>query len=291
MDRWLQFSDLRLTLQCARGYPDLWGLGQSAEPLRLRRSDQSRFQAEAGPDPILAVIERHRIAAQSYRESADEADRSWEVQGGQDPAAEAEWQAADLAQIEAWNALFDTQPTTSAGLVALLRHVGEHAESMLDTGVSYTAASIFDGLADRVSALTGQLVGARPCQASIIAAQIGTLAADWFEAHEDDGAGRLNKMTIHERITTLSEAISYTRAASPAGMMGQLAVAFGAVDMTLNGREDLREPAARCAERRLLSIAAALCALSGIDREGYGASYMMSGKLDWMACLSREAAR
>lgn len=61
--------------------------------------------------------------------------------------------------------------------------------------------------------------------------------------------------------------------------------------MTLNGREELREPSARCAERCLLSIAAALCALSGIDREGYGASYMMSGRIDWMACLSREAVR
>ena len=128
------------------------------------------------------------------------------------------------------------------------------------------------------------------CQASIIAARLGTLAAAWFEADAEGLMGSLEKTRLHERITTLSEAISYTRAASPAGMLAQLAVAFSAVDMTLNGRADLREPAARRAERCLLSIASALCALSGIDREGSGASYMMSGRIDWMACLAPEAA-
>ena len=265
------------------------------ERVKAARASATRLsrrgnEADAGPDPIFAAIERHGIAAQAFRESADEADRSWEAHGGSDPAAEAAWEAADLAQIEAWNALFDTQPTTSAGLVALLRHVGEHAEVMLDTGGTYTAASIFDGMADHVAALSGQLHGVRHCQASVIAARLGTLAAEWFEADAEGGASNSSKMALHQRIQTLSEAISYTRAASPAGMLGQLAVAFSAVDTTLNGREDLREPATRRAERCLLSVAAALCALSGINREGYGASYMMSGQIDWMACLSPEAA-
>lgn len=280
---------------------------QIAEPslrerVKVSRASATRLsrrsgQANPDADPILAAIGRHKSATEAFREATDFEDQGWFAQHGGSisaesmAAAKAAYEAADLAQVEAWNALFDTEPTTPSGLTALLRYVSVHADDMLDTGGTYTTASIFDVMADRVAVLTGQLPGARPCQASIIAAQLGTLAADWFEADEDDGAGRLNKMTIHERITTLSEAISYTRAASPAGMMGQLAVAFGAVDMTLNGREDLREPAARCAERCLLSIAAALCALSGIDREGYGASYMMSGKLDWMACLSREATR
>lgn len=273
---------------------------QAAEPsLRERvkvarasatRLSRRRSQAEAGPDPILAAIERHRTAAQAFRESADKADRTWEVQGGTDPAAEAAWQAADLAQIEAWNALFDTQPTTAAGLVALLRHVGEHAESMLDTGGSYTAASIFDGVASHVAALSGQLHGSWHCQASVIAARLDTLSAEWFEADAESGASNSKKMALYERIQTLSEAISYARAGAPAGMMGQLAVAFDAVDTVLNGRADLREAGARRAERCILSIAAALCSLSGIDREGYGASYMMSGRIDWMACLSPEVA-
>ncbi|MGE7152340.1 hypothetical protein ACQKJ1_01185 [Methylorubrum rhodesianum] len=273
---------------------------QTAEPsLRERvkvarasatRLSRRRSQAAAGPDPILAAIERHRTAAQAFHESADKADRTWEVQGGTDPAAEAAWQAADLAQIEAWNALFDTQPTTAAGLVALLRHVGEHAESMLDTGGSYTAASIFDTMAGHVAALGGQLYGSRHCQASVIAARLGTSAAEWFEADDEGQAGEIRRIAVEERITTLSEAISYARAGAPAGMMGQLVVAFSAVDTVLNGRADLREPAASRAERCLLSIAAALCALSGIDREGHGASYMMSGRIDWMAFLSPEAA-
>lgn len=239
---------------------------------------------------IDAAIERHRSAATAFRECADEADRTWEVQGGTDLAAEATWLAADLAQIEAWNALFDTQPTTAAGLIALLRHVGEHAENMLDTGGTYTAASIFDGMASHVAALSGQLYGSRHCQASVIAARLGTSAAEWFEADDEGPAGEIRRIAVEERITTLSEAISYARAGAPAGMMGQLAVAFDAVDTVLNGRADLREASARRAERCLLSIAAALSALSGIDREGYGASYMMSGRIDWLACLSPEAA-
>lgn len=258
-----------------------------ASAIRLLRRNG---EAEAGPDPILAAIKQHNTAAQAFRGRSDEADRAWEDGSGRDPAAEAAWQAADLAQIEAWNALFDTQPTTAAGLVALLRHVGEHAENMLDTGGTYTAASIFDGMAGHVAALSGQLHGSRHCQASVIAAQLGSLAAEWFEADAEGGASNSRKLALHERIATLSEAISYTRAGAPAGMMGQLAVAFSAVDTVLNGRADLREAGARRAERCLLSIAAALCALSGIDREGHGASYMMSGRIDWMACLSPEAA-
>lgn len=116
------------------------------------------------------------------------------------------------------------------------------------------------------------------------------MSVEWFTADAEGGASNSSKMALHERIQTLSEAISYTRASSPAGMMGQLAVAFDAVDTALNGRADLREASARRAERCLLSIAAALSALSGIDREGYGASYMMSGRIDWLACLSPEAA-
>ncbi|CAO4147078.1 hypothetical protein LPLAFNJD_LOCUS2358 [Methylorubrum aminovorans] len=266
-----------------------------SERVKVARASATRLsprsgQVEAAPDPILAAIERHRTARQAFRASVSRADDAWDAQSGSDPAAEAAWEAADLAQIEAWNALFDTQPTTSAGLVALLRHASEHAENMLDTGGTYTAASIFDVMADRVAALSAQLHGSRHCQASIIAARLGSLSAEWFEADAEGGASNSSKMALHERIQTLSEAISYTRAACPAGMMGQLAVAYDAVDTVLNGRADLREDGARRAERCLLSIAAALSALSGIDREGYGASYMMSGRLDWLACLSPKAA-
>lgn len=273
---------------------------QAAEPslrerVKVARASATRLsrrsgQVEAAPDPILAAIERHRTARKAFRASVSRADEAWDAQSGSDPAAEVAWEAADLAQVEAWNALFDTQPTTPAGVIALLRHVGEHAENMLDTGGTYAAASIFEVMADRVAALSGQLHGSRHCQASVVAARLGSLATEWFEADDEGPAGELKRMAVEERIKTLSEAISYTRAASPAGMLGQLAVAFSAVDMTLNGRADLREPATRRAERCLLSIAAALCALSGIDREGYGASYMMSGRIDWMACLSPEAA-
>lgn len=274
-------------------------LRERVKTARASATRLSRRSGQANPnaDPILAAIGRHKSATEAFHDATDLEDQGWFAQHGGNispestAAAKAAHEAADLAQVEAWNALFDTEPTTPAGLIALLRYVSAHADDMLGTDGTYTSASIFDAMADRVAALTGQLPGARPCQASIIAARLGTLATEWFEADAEGRAGSLKKMKLDERITTLSEAISYARAASPAGMLGQLAVAFSAVDTTLNGRDDLREPAGRCAQRCLLSIAAALCALSGIDREGYGASYMMSGKLDWLACLSREAAR
>lgn len=277
---------------------------QSAEPSLRKRAKVARASAtrlsrrgsrtEEGPDPILAAIKRHGIATRTFEDAKNLEDPAWVAKHGRAISiesmadAKAFYKAADLAQVEAWNALFDTQPTTPAGLVALLRHVGDHAKSMLDTGSTYSAGSIFDVMADWVAALSGQLHGARHCQAGIVAARLGTFAAEWFEA--DDELNHSRSAAIGERIATLSEAISYTRASSPVGMFGQLVVAFNAVDTILNGREDLQEPAARRAERCLYSVAAALCALSGIDREGYGASYMMSGQPDWLACLSPEAA-
>lgn len=279
---------------------------QAADPSLRERAKVARASAtrlsrgsgrtEERQDPILAAIERHGIAARTFEDAKNLEDLAWVAKHGRAISiesmtdAKAFYEAADLAQIEAWNALFDTQPTTSAGLVALLRHVGDHAESMLDTGGAYSAGSIFDVMADRVAALSGQLHGARPCQAGIVAARLGTTAAEWLEADAEAEPGRIRARAIEERLKILAEAISYMRASSPVGMLGQLVVAFDAVDTTLNGRDDLRGPAARRAERCLLSVGAALCALSGIDREGYGASYMMSGRLDWMACLSPEAA-
>ncbi len=254
-------------------------------------------QADPGSDPILKAIECHAAAAQAFRASLNPTDAVWAKQQGRDASseatakAEAAWEAADLAQIEAWNALFDTQPTTAAGLVLLLRHVSEHAENMLDTGGTYTAASIFGVLADRVTALTGQLTGPSRCHASSVATHLGKAAAEWFEADAQDDLNSSALNAIDRRIDTLAEALSYTRAFAPAGMLGQLAVAFAGLDMALNGRENLRERYTKRAERCLLSVAAGLCAVSGIDREGYGASYFMSGEFDWMACLVPEAVR
>lgn len=276
--------------------PSLRERAKSARASATRLNRHSA-QAVSGPDPILAAIERHRTAAQAFRDSINPADAVWVGEQGGDASptamarAKAAWEAADLVQIEAWNALFDTQPTTASGLALLLRHVGEHAESILDTGGTYSAASIFGVMAARVAALTGQLAGPVRCHASIVAARLGEAAAEWFEMDAQDGLDSLAGMALDRRLETLAEALSYTRASAPAGMLGQLAVAFAGLDMALNGREDLRAPYAARAERCLLSVAAALCALSGIDREGYGASYFMSGEADWMACLAAEAVR
>ena len=94
------------------------------------------------------------------------------------------------------------------------------------------------------------------------------------------------------QIDELELAVSYARAASPAGMLTQLSVAFDAIDLATTGSEKMiREAAMTRAERCLHSVAAALCAMTGIDREGYCAGRYMSGVNDKLAFLSPEVVR
>ncbi|MCJ2084292.1 hypothetical protein [Methylobacterium sp. J-090] len=94
------------------------------------------------------------------------------------------------------------------------------------------------------------------------------------------------------RIDELELAISYARAASPAGILTQLAVAFDAFDLVTTGADPtIREAAGSRGERCLHSVAAALCAMTGIDREGSCASRYMSGVNDTLAFLSPEVVR
>ncbi|WP_132256085.1 hypothetical protein [Methylobacterium segetis] len=277
------------------------------ERAKAARASASRLtlrddRVTASPDPILAAIERHAAAAAAFRDSTIAADQTWVAKHGGDTSpeamakAEAAWEAADLVQIEAWNALFETRPTTSEGLVALLRHVGEYADTMLDTGGTYTAASIFDVLADHAAALSDKLPGHQPCAAS----KLGELLKQAWREHDlleeaMTSSGREALRPLEEinlrQIQEMELAISYVTASSPVGMLTQLAIAFDAVDTAANGASpDICSSGQERAERCLHSIAAALCAMTGVARESGCAGRYLPTRLDHLFFFLSEVA-
>lgn len=91
------------------------------------------------------------------------------------------------------------------------------------------------------------------------------------------------------QIDELELALSYSRAASPTGILTQLALAFSATDLAVTGSDrSTREAAKSRAERCLHSVAAAVCGMTGIDREGSCADRYMSAWYDQLAFLSPE---
>ncbi len=93
-------------------------------------------------------------------------------------------------------------------------------------------------------------------------------------------------------INELEMAISFARASTPAGMLAQIAVAFDAVDLAANGSSyEICAASQDRAERCLFSIAAALCAMTNIDREGFSAGRYLPISCDKLASLSPEATR
>ncbi|GJD52717.1 hypothetical protein OPKNFCMD_5484 [Methylobacterium crusticola] len=88
-------------------------------------------------DPILAAIERHRVAHEAFGEAVEASDH---VQirkrgGNASPRAmailKAQRDQADAAEERAWRHLFGELPSTTAGLLAVMRHAGEHYDSMI----------------------------------------------------------------------------------------------------------------------------------------------------------------
>jgi hypothetical protein len=113
------------------------------------------IERTAEPDPILAVIAEHRTAVEEYN-------RAVMVSGamrGYGPNKDARYDAAHAATNEALyrteDALWDvltTQPTTLAGVVALLAHVGlpewvtEDDDLEVETFLSMCANALDDEL-------------------------------------------------------------------------------------------------------------------------------------------------
>ncbi|WP_155935200.1 hypothetical protein [Methylobacterium sp. 10] len=140
-----------------------------------------------------------------------------------------------------------------------------------------------------------------PVPTTCAAAKLGEILEEaWVEYNrlQDvmtvENAALLEPLDQHcvRLIDELELAVSYTRAASPSGMLTQLAVTFHAVDLATTGSEKVvREAAASRAERCLHSIAAALCGMTGIDRDGSCGGRYMSSKNDKLAFLSPKVAR
>jgi hypothetical protein len=73
-------------------------------------------------DPIIAAIETHRVAWGEYNTRCSELDAA------NTPEGEAEWQQLYDAEAGAALQLFNTEPTTIVGAVALLRYVANFVE-------------------------------------------------------------------------------------------------------------------------------------------------------------------
>src|SRR6516165_1683785 len=83
-------------------------------------------QAIAEPDPIFALIERHRAASDAYSAGVSAYGRA-EEQKLPDEMIQAEEQvpAASTARKESIEDLLSTEPTTIAGIAAVLDYVNE----------------------------------------------------------------------------------------------------------------------------------------------------------------------
>ena len=108
---------------------------------------------------ILPLIAQHRRARERWDDSLIPADKAWRERHGRDTspeviaAAEAERDAADAAVTVAWNALFSTPPTTSAELLALLRHVQHYIKEDHDAEDAISLNEVVCAIGDAVEHL------------------------------------------------------------------------------------------------------------------------------------------
>ena len=113
-------------------------------------------------DPVLAAIQAHSETRAAFTASCNLADEVWR-QGHElntsDAAmapARAAWETAGIADIEAWNAVFQTPPTTRAGLVAMIQHAQRWASEMVGVHGATTLGDILAGIAASAERLSGK---------------------------------------------------------------------------------------------------------------------------------------
>jgi hypothetical protein len=80
---------------------------------KTRKLKPAAKTSPRGPDPIFALIEEHR-AADAYWDTLNH----WDDEEAYDAAADAAWALAGV--------LGQTQPTTLAGVIAIMRYRREH---------------------------------------------------------------------------------------------------------------------------------------------------------------------
>jgi hypothetical protein len=103
------------------------------------------LRPDEGSDPVFAAIEAHRAAwevlAADYSRLADD----------ETPAAQAKLEKLNQAVSDARDALANTEPTTMAGAIALLRYVSKYADERTDELV---VGDMFAMLADALEEMT-----------------------------------------------------------------------------------------------------------------------------------------
>ncbi|MCJ2042945.1 hypothetical protein MKK55_28945 [Methylobacterium sp. J-059] len=111
-------------------------------------------------DPILAAIHEHSEARAAFTASCNLADEVWRKEHGLDTSdvamvpARATWEAAGAADTKAWNAVFQTPPTTPAGLVAVMQHAQRWASEMDGVHGATALGDILGAIAANAERLT-----------------------------------------------------------------------------------------------------------------------------------------
>ncbi|GJD43968.1 hypothetical protein AFCDBAGC_1830 [Methylobacterium cerastii] len=169
---------------------DTIGDQMHTEHLNAIRDDADRLcrsaplPVDGAADPVLAAIQAHSEARVAFNETCNPADEAWRREQGLDtsePAvalAQAVWENAERAEVEAWNAVFETPPTTLAGLVAVICHAQRWAPENLGVTGTMTLGGILGSIASSAANLALFTPNADPAE-SDEAAQI-RLAATPF---------------------------------------------------------------------------------------------------------------
>lgn len=118
--------------------------------------------AAAADASILSRIAQHRIARDRWTDAVLPADRAWRLQHGRAVSdevmalAEAERDAADNLVTATWNSLFETPPTSSAELLALLRHAQHYVDEDHAPDAAIELSGMVRAIGDAVEALRTQ---------------------------------------------------------------------------------------------------------------------------------------
>ncbi|MCJ2086108.1 hypothetical protein MKK88_08890 [Methylobacterium sp. E-005] len=132
-------ADLRakLTYLLPRVLPDVNGRDHIARLLAfsddLDRMCRAPVMSEDSTDPVFEAIRAHLAAWDAFGLTVNPTDKAWRRERGLDmsdeamAAPEAAWKVAHEAEIAAWNAVFETRPTTLPGFVAVVRHAQQWA--------------------------------------------------------------------------------------------------------------------------------------------------------------------
>ncbi|TXM93541.1 hypothetical protein FV222_22235 [Methylobacterium sp. WL103] len=142
-------------------------------------------------DPALGAIQAHITARAAFTEICNLADEAWRQEKGLDtseaamvPVREA-WETACHADTEAWNAVFETSPTTISGLVAVIRHAQRWASENVGVIGGMTLGEILGAIAGNAARLALHSTADDPAETDE-AAQI-RLAATPFVPTDPNG--------------------------------------------------------------------------------------------------------